>query len=478
MTDLAWLTIAKGAALLRARKLSPVDWTQALLDRIGSLDPAYNAFLAVTADAAIAQAREAEAEIAAGRWRGPMHGVPYAAKDIFDIEGMATTCHSKIRMNHRAASDAFVIRKLRDAGAVLLGKLALHEFATGGPALDLPWPPARNPWNRDLHPGGSSSGSGTALAAGFVPAALGTDTGGSVRNPATCCGIVGIKPTYGAVSLSGVFPLTHSLDHVGPMTRTVEDNAILLDAIAGYDPEDPTMTRRALGDSLSGLKHGLAGLRIGVIEHFYTEDAQADPEQVRGIERAAGVLRDLGAQVRPVRLSPLPLWTDCNRTIHQSEAYAIHERDLQERPEDFAMLTRNRILPGAFVSAAKYIKAQQLRAALCREFADVMRDLDAVITLSSLLLPCRVDDTAAVLRTYDQQARLVFNVTGTPAISVPTGRSASGMPLAMQIAGSAFSEPVVYRIAHAYCEAAGTCINADPATQPRLAALPRTAAAE
>jgi len=478
MTDLAWLTIAEGSALLRAKKLSPVEWTRALLDRIASIDPAYNAFLVVTADSAMAQARQAEAEIAAGRWRGPMHGVPYAAKDIFDIEGMATTCHSRIRMNHRAASDAFTIRKLRDAGAVLLGKLALHEFATGGPAFDLPWPPARNPWNRDLHPGGSSSGSGAALAAGLVPAALGTDTGGSVRNPATCCGIVGIKPTYGTVSLSGVFPLTHSLDHVGPMTRTVEDNAILLDAIAGYDPDDPTMTQRPLGDSLSGLRNGLQGLRIGVIEHFYTEDGQADPEQVRGIERAAAVLRELGAQVRPVRLSPLPLWTDCNRTIHAAEAYAIHERDLQERPEDFAMLTRNRILAGAFVSAAKYIKAQQLRAALCREFAEAMRDLDAVITLSSLLLPCQIDDTAAVLRTYDQQARLVFNVTGTAAISVPTGRSESGMPLAMQIAGGAFAEPMVYRIAHAYCEAAGTCIGADPATQPRLVAAPRTAAAE
>ena len=245
MTDLAYLTVAEGAALLRAKKLSPVEWTRALLDRIAAIDAHYNAFLVVTADKALAQAKAAEAEIAKGQWRGPMHGVPYAAKDIFDIEGMATTCHSKIRQNHRAASDAFVIRKLHDAGAVLLGKVALHEFATGGPAFDLPWPPARNPWNRDLHPGGSSSGSGAALAAGMAPAALGTDTGGSVRNPATCCGIIGLKPTYGAISLNGVFPLTHSLDHVGPMTRTVEDNAIFFHAIAGHDPDDPTSATRA-----------------------------------------------------------------------------------------------------------------------------------------------------------------------------------------------------------------------------------------
>ena len=478
MSDLAYLSVADGAALLRAKKLSPVEWTKALLDRIAAIDSNYNAFLVVTPDQALAQAKTAEAEIAKGQWRGPMHGVPYAAKDIFDIEGMATTCHSKIRQDHRASADAFVVKKLRAAGAVLLGKVALHEFATGGPAFDLPWPPARNPWNRDIHPGGSSSGSGAALAAGMAPAALGTDTGGSVRNPATCCGIVGMKPTYGAVSFGGVFPLTYSLDHVGPMTRNVEDNAIFFHAIAGHDPADPTTARRDTPDCLKDLKGGLKGLRIGVVEHFYKEDAAADPDQVRAIEQAVGVLQRLGASMKTIRLSPLALWTDCNRTIHQAEAYAIHERDVQQRPEDFSALTRNRLLPGAFVSAAKYIKAQQLRAALCQEFADAMRDLDAVVTLSSLLLPCRIDDLEAIARTYDQQARLVFNVSGTPAISVPTGQTAEGVPLAMQIAACSFDEPMVYRIAHGYCEAAGTCIGADIRTQPRLVATPRTAAAE
>jgi aspartyl-tRNA(Asn)/glutamyl-tRNA(Gln) amidotransferase subunit A len=475
MTDLAWLSVAEGSALLREKKLSPVEWARALLDRIAARDPHYNAFLAVTADLALQEARTAETEIARANWRGPMHGVPYAAKDIFDVAGLPTTCHSKIRKDHRATSDAFVIRKLRHAGAVLLGKTALHEFATGGPAFDLPWPPARNPWSREHHPGGSSSGSGAALAAGLVPAALGTDTGGSVRNPATCCGIVGLKPTYGAVSLSGVFPLTYSLDHVGPMTRNVEDNVILFHAIAGHDPGDPTSTSRAVADCLSGLDGGIKGLRIGLIEHFYIEDAAADPEQVRGIERAVDVLRSLGAEVQAIRVPPLALWTDCNRTIHAAEAYAIHERDLRERPEDFAALTRARMLPGAFIPASKYIKAQQLRAALCREFARAMRGLDAVVTLSSLFLPCRIDDPAAIARTYDQQCRLVFNVTGGPAISVPTGLSQSGLPLAMQIASRAFAEPVVYRIAQAYCAAAGTCIGAEPRTQPRLVTA-RTAA--
>ena len=318
MTDLAWLSVAEGvAAASRAKKLSPVEWTKALLDRIAAVDPAYNAFLVVTADKALAQAKAAEAEIAAGKWRGPMHGVPYAAKDIFDVAGMATTCHSKIRKDHRAAADAFVIRKLRDAGAILLGKLALHEFATGGPAFDLPWPPARNPWNRDLHPGGSSSGSGAALAAGLAPAALGTDTGGSVRNPATCCGIVGLKPTYGAVSLDGVFPLTYSLDHVGPMTRRrrgqrdpAPRHRRPRSGRSDHDASAP------MADCLKDMKAGLKGMHIGVIEHFYTKDAPADPDQVRGIESAIEVLKKLGAEVRTIKVSPLSLWTDCNRTIH------------------------------------------------------------------------------------------------------------------------------------------------------------------
>jgi aspartyl-tRNA(Asn)/glutamyl-tRNA(Gln) amidotransferase subunit A len=455
MTDLAYLSLAEGSRLVAAKKLSPVEWTTALLDRIAAVDPHYNAFIAVTADKALAQAKSAEAEIARGVSRGPLHGVPYAAKDIFDVEGLPTTCHSKVRQHHRATSDGFVIRKLRDAGAILLGKLALHEFATGGPAFDLPWPPARNPWNRDLHPGGSSSGSAVALVCGMAPMTLGTDTGGSVRNPATCCGIIGMKPTYGAVSLSGVFPLTFSLDHVGPMTRSVEDNAITLHAIASHDPNDPTSTARPLGDCLKDMKRSLKGLRIGVIEHFYSDDERGDPEQVHGIERAIEVLHQFGAEVRSIRLSPLATWRDCNRTLHQAESYVIHERDMQERPQDYARITLDKTLAGAFIPASKYIKAQQLRRVLCQEFADAMRDLDAVITLSSLDLPTRLDDPAATARTYDRQCRLVFNVTGTPTISVPTGFSASGMPLAMQISGKVFDDPMVYRVAYAYCEATG-----------------------
>src|ERR1700730_17628138 len=459
MNDLAYLTIAAAARLIRARKLSPVEFTKALLARIAATDSTYHAYLVVTEDLALAQAQAqaAEAAIMRGEWRGPMHGVPYAAKDIFDIAGMATTCHSKLRIPHRAAADATAIVKLREAGAVLLGKLALHEFATGGPTLELPWPAARTPWNLALHRGGSSSGSGVAVAIGTAPGTLGTDTGGSVRNPATCCGVIGMKPTFGTVSRARVFPVAFSLDNVGPLTRTVEDNAIMLQAIAGHDPADPASARRPPANFTADLNAGVKGLRIGIIAHFYAEDMIAVPEQSAAIAAAADVPRRLGAEVREVRLSSLQRYTECGRTIHLAESYAVHERDLQERPQDYAPITRRKLLPGAFIPAVDYVRAQQLRTALCSEFAAAMHDLDAAITLSSLDMPCRIDDTETIARTYERQCRMPFNVTGTPAIAVPTGFTAAGLPTAMQIVGRAFAEPMVYRVAQAYCEATGWC---------------------
>ncbi len=462
MTEIATLTLAQASRLIGARELSPVEYVEALLARIAALDPVYHAFIAVTADIARAEAKAAEAEIMRGNRHGPMHGIPYALKDIFDVAGLATTCHSKLRADHRATTDATVVRRLREAGAVLLGKLSLHEFANGGPTLDLPWPAARNPWNIDLHPGGSSSGCGTATATGMAPATLGTDTGGSVRNPATCCGVIGMKPTYGAVSRVGVFPLAFSLDHVGPITRTVEDNAILFQTIAGHDPADPTSARRPPADCLAGLRQGIKGLRIGVIAHFYEEDTAADPQQVAAIAAAIELLETLGADVRPVRLSPLATWMDCGRIIHYAEAYAIHERDLQERSEDFAPITRRRLLSGAFIAASDYVKAQQLRTVLRAQYAAMLGEVDALITLSSFDLPCRIDDEAAIGRTYERQCRMPFNVAGGPAISVPTGFTKDGLPLAMQIAGRAFDEATVYRVAWAYCDAAGWCERRPP----------------
>jgi len=257
VSDLHWMTAVEAARAIAARELSPVELMTALLERIGRLDPKLNVFIRLDRDAARDAAKAAEAEIVGGRVRGPLHGVPVGIKDIIDVAGLPTTCHSKILADNIAVADAVCVSRLRGAGAIVLGKLSTHEFAIGGPSFDLPWPPARNPWNPDHHPGGSSSGSGAGVAAGLFPMALGSDTGGSVRNPASACGIVGLKPTYGLVSRRGVFPLSFTLDHVGPLTRTVADNALMLDVIAGYDPLDPGSARRALR-----VRPGTRGARI------------------------------------------------------------------------------------------------------------------------------------------------------------------------------------------------------------------------
>jgi aspartyl-tRNA(Asn)/glutamyl-tRNA(Gln) amidotransferase subunit A len=453
MSDLAWLTIAEASELLRAKKLSPVEYTRGLLERIEQYDPGLNAFLRLTPDIAMDDARSAEAEIVRGNWRGPLHGVPYGLKDIIDYGGLPTTAHSKILESNVAASDAAVTQRLRSAGGVFVGKLSTHEFAIGGPSFDLPWPPARNPWNRDHFTGGSSSGSGAATAAGFLPAAIGTDTGGSVRNPASMCGVVGMKPTYGVVSRRGVMPLAYSLDHVGPLTRTVHDNALMLDVIAGHDRLDPGSANRATGGYTARISEGVKGLRIGVIRHFYTRDMTADAEMAASIEAAVDVFASLGAEVREVETAPLSTFAACNRTILLSEAFAIHEPWLRERPADYGALARERLMGGAFVRAADYINATRVRRQLTDSFHALFDEIDVAITASSMDPACRIDDPEAVEYTYGRQARGPFNVTGSPAISVPTGFTTSGLPLGMQVVGKPFTEALIYRVAHAYEQA-------------------------
>jgi aspartyl-tRNA(Asn)/glutamyl-tRNA(Gln) amidotransferase subunit A len=457
MSDaLAYLGLAAAARQIRGRELSPVELTRALIDRIDRLDPALNAFLRFTPEAALADAKAAEAEIAAGNSRGPMHGVPYALKDIIDYAGLPTTAHSKVLADNIAGADAFVAARLKAAGGVHLGKLSTHEFAIGGPSFDLPWPPARNPWNRGHFPGGSSSGSGAGLAAGFFPAALGTDTGGSVRNPASMCGIVGMKPTYGRVSRRGVVPLAQSLDHVGPMTRTVRDNAMLLGVIAGHDPADPASADEPVDDYLAAIDAGVRGLRIGALRHFYTEDCEADPEQQAAVEDALGVWRDAGAAIEDIRLPPLDVWNAPTRVIIAAEAFAVHERWLRERPGDYGMRGRERLLQGALLRAADYIQAQRQRSQLSRLMAEAMRDLDALVTVSSHDPAPRIDDDAALARAYERQARMPFNLTGYPALVIPAGFTrALHLPLSMQIVGHPFEEATIYRIAQAYELATG-----------------------
>src|SRR6476619_6380220 len=282
--------MADAARLIEGRRLSPVELTDALLARIEALDPQLNAFLLPTPEKAREQAKAAEREITAGRYRGPLHGIPFGLKDIYATAGIRTTSHSKICENLVPTEDASTVAKLYQAGGVLLGKLATHEFAHGGPSFDLPWPPARNPWNRDHFTGGSSSGAGAAVAAGFVPGALGSDTGGSIRGPAALCGIVGLKPTYGLVSRAGIYANSFTFDHAGPMTWTVEDCAIMLQAIAGHDPKDPASADRRVPDYRAALTGGIKGLRIGVLRHLFERDAPIPPVAKTALEAAFDVL--------------------------------------------------------------------------------------------------------------------------------------------------------------------------------------------
>jgi aspartyl-tRNA(Asn)/glutamyl-tRNA(Gln) amidotransferase subunit A len=453
MNELAYLTLAEASERIRNKQLSPVDYAQALLGRSDDHDAKFNVFLRQTPEVALQHARQAEAELQAGKWRGPLHGIPIGLKDIIDLNGIPTTGHSKILADNLASSDAVVTQRLKEAGGVIVGKLSTHEFAIGGPSFDLPWPPARNGWNRDYFPGGSSSGSGAGLAIGFFPAALGTDTGGSVRNPASMCGIVGMKATYGRVSRRVVFPLSYSLDHVGPMTRTVTDNAILLGVIAGHDPADPGSARVEVPDFTADLGRGVKGLKIGVIRRFYMQDYDADPEITQGIEDAVQILADLGAEIQEIDPGPIVDYASANRVILMSEAYSIHEHWLQTRPGDYGDLARERILPGAFIRAVDYVHALRQREVLRKKFRDCMAPVDVAITASSMDPACPIEDAEACEWVYGRQARAPFNLTGNPAMAVPTGFASTGLPLSMQIIGKPFDETMVYRVARAYEQA-------------------------
>jgi aspartyl-tRNA(Asn)/glutamyl-tRNA(Gln) amidotransferase subunit A len=449
MIDPAYWGIAECARRLRSREVSSEELTRALLARIERLDGGVNAFLLATPEHALKAARQADAEIARGAYRGALHGIPYAAKDIFDVEGLPTTCHSAIRRDHVAQADAEVITLLNDAGAVLLGKTALHEFATGGPSFDLPWPPARNPWNRDVHPGGSSSGSGAALAAGLVPFALGTDTGGSIRHPASACGVVGMKPTYGAVSLQGVFPLSSSIDHAGPMTRDVADNAIALAVL--LSPEAASKIGCAVDCNASdapfpNIGDGLAGLTVGVFDDFY-RGPDVDAEIAAATDAAVRCIADLGAVVKPLQVSPLATYNSCGRILLQAESWAVHADWLRARHAEYGERGRRRLMAGALLSAGDYIKAQQLRAFLANEMREAMRGCDLAVTASSLVFPARIDDAAEVERTYDRAARMPFNLSGAPALSLPIGFSKAGLPIGLQVVGHPWGEATVYRAA-------------------------------
>jgi aspartyl-tRNA(Asn)/glutamyl-tRNA(Gln) amidotransferase subunit A len=448
MTDI--LTIAEAARLIAAKKLSPVELARTHLDRIRRLDPQLHAFLLVTEERALADAKAAEARQMSGALRGKLDGIPIAHKDIYSTAGIRTTAHSRLLEHNVPARDAHTVKKWTDAGTVLLGKLATHEFAFGGPAFDLPWPPARNPWNTDHFTAGSSSGTGAAVAAGLILGGTGSDTGGSIRGPAALCGIAGIKPTYGLSSRSGILPLAYSLDHAGPMAWTAEDCALLLQGMAGHDPEDPASADRPVANFTAELDKGAKGLRIGVVRHFFETDNRASDATRAGTDAAMDFFRKEGAEVRDVALSPMADYFAVGWMIMISEAFALHGPWLRERFADYSEMFRDRISLAALLSGPDIVQATRRRRVLCREMTEAMADLDVIVMASAAAEAPRIDNVPKWSGIEKPSFTMPCNVTGFPAISVCTGFGAGGLPVAMQLAGKPFSEPMLFRAAHAY----------------------------
>ncbi len=452
----AFETIAELAPRLRRGEVSPVEVTRACLDRIEKLNPALNAFITVTAESALEEAHAAEIEISSGKWRGPLHGIPVALKDLIDTAGTRTTAASALFEHRIPTEDAEVVQRLRRAGAVILGKNNLHEFAYGGSSLVSFFGDVHNPRNTAHIAGGSSGGSAAAVAAGLCYAAIGTDTAGSIREPAALCGCVGIKPTYGRVSARGVIPLSWSLDHVGPLAATVGDAAIVLQAIAGFDPLDACSADVPVSDYISGLRDGAKTLRIGVPRAHFFDDL--DDEVSAAVEQALVLIRALVVDVRDWQIE-----VPSDRTVQAAESFAYHARYVAETPELYQPETLRRIRSGEKISAADYIQRRRQLDVERHLARDMFAGIDLLVTPTMPIpAPAIADlkkDPAAL-----RPAELVllrntrsFNVWGLPAISVPCGYTKSGLPIGLQIAGPHWREDLVLRLAHAYEQATDWC---------------------
>jgi aspartyl-tRNA(Asn)/glutamyl-tRNA(Gln) amidotransferase subunit A len=450
MTDeLHDLSLAALARLIAARKLSPVELVDALIRRVEDHDAQTHAFITRTFDLARRQAREAEAEIAAGKYRGPLHGIPFALKDIYDTRGILTSGHSRVFIDRIPSDDATATAKLYDAGAVLLGKLATHEMAHAGPSFDLPWPPARNPWNLERFTGGSSSGSGAAVAAGMVPLALGSDTGGSIRGPASHCGVVGLMPTFGLVSRAGVITNSYTFDRCGPLARTVEDCALALEALAGHDEKDAGSVRRPVLPYREALRDDLRGVRIGVLRHHWEDDIPASEDSRRAMEEALDVLHRLGAELEECRVRPLAAYFDVKIIIAESEIFSVHEKNLIARPKDFGADFRARVLPSVLFTAHDYVQATREHRRMMLEMAPLYARFDAFVTASLGEAP-RLSDYRSVSFWQKPSLLTAWNVTGQPVLQLPNGFGRNGLPLGMQILGLPFGEMTILRVGHAY----------------------------
>ncbi len=437
--SLAWLSAAEGARRIAAGRLASERWTEALLARAAALQPELAAWITLDTVGAISAARTADAEIRTGGARSRLHGVPFGLKDCIDVAGIRTTGHSRLLLGNFPARDATVAARLKQAGAVLLGKQAMYELSYGGPSFDLPFPPARNPWNPDRIPGGSSSGSAAALASGQCPIAIGTDAGGSIRQPAAYCGIVGLKPTLGVVPRDGVLPMTFTMGEPGPMARTVEDCAALFDVMCGAD------TTRMLGRSA-------AGVRIGVLRDFFDSAAvRAVPDVIALVDACVSHLSSLGAQMADVR-GPSPHDLDaCGRIILLAEAFANHEAQLRADPTTYGRLARHRFALGAFLSAADLLQAQRRRQSLAAEMESLLSQHDILVCAAEVSAAPRFDEVSGESFPFVAQPslRIAFNLTGHPALALPCSFDGEGMPLSLQLVGRRGEEGCLLAVAHA-----------------------------
>jgi aspartyl-tRNA(Asn)/glutamyl-tRNA(Gln) amidotransferase subunit A len=448
--DLTQLSLSEAMTLLRRKAVSPVDLTRACLARIERLNPALNAFITVTAEQALQQARESEAEIQRGNRRGPLHGVPLALKDLIDTAGIRTTAASAVFKDRIPTEDAEVVRRLKAAGAVLLGKLNMHEFAYGGTSVPSYYGAVHNPWNLSRIAGGSSGGSAAAVAAGLCFGTLGSDTAASVRHPAAYCGVVGLKPTYGRVSTRGVIPLSWSLDHIGPLCRSAEDAALLLETIVGYDPLEPSSVDRPADRYESEMHAKMAPLRIGLVRRPYFEGL--DPDIEAAVDAAIQVLARITAGVRDVELP----YSNLLLTIASAEAYTFHKPYFTRTPELYQPMTRQRLEQAATISAADYLSARREMERLRWQADSAFSSVELLVTPTTAIAPISIesgnldpplppDGTPVEFRNTH-----MFDVLGLPAISVPCGFTRDGMPIGLQIAGPRFGESRVLALAHSY----------------------------
>jgi aspartyl-tRNA(Asn)/glutamyl-tRNA(Gln) amidotransferase subunit A len=454
--DLLDLSVRDVSELMHRRRVSPVELTNACLAQIEKLNPTLNAFITVTRESALAEARAAEAEMQHGRWRGPLHGIPIALKDLFDTAGVRTTAGSAVFKDRVPTEDAEVVRRLKAAGAVLLGKTNMHEFAFGGSSLVTYFGGVHNPWERAHIAGGSSGGSAAAVAGRLCYAALGSDTAGSIRQPAAYCGVVGLKPTYGLVSTRGVIPLSWSLDHVGPLARKAVDVALMLQVIAGYDPEDTASVSMKVPDYSAALRTPATTLRVGVAREFFFESL--DPEIEGAMNQALAVLQKLTAGIKDVAISA-STQEQLRSTVRLAEAYAYHAKMMATSPELYQPETLARLRPGANVDTVTYIQARRELDYTRRTIGQIFQTVDALVTPTSPILPPAIAEFTGdrngssdfVIRNIRNTSP--FDVYGWPTISVPCGFSASGLPIGLQISAALGQDAVVLQLAHAYEQA-------------------------